>query len=65
MTDRTAHNQGFFARWHKNTPATKNAIEAGMAEKKPYHEDNPLSPRMQRDIGLMGGMFSTAMGRRS
>ncbi|TDQ61852.1 hypothetical protein ATL17_2956 [Maritalea mobilis] len=68
MTNFPKPNHGFFARWRKSSPSTETAINTAMVEKKPtasHHMDNPLPPRMQRDVGLMGGMFSTALGRRS
>lgn len=61
MTNHSTQNRNFLARWRKGTS------ETAMVEKKPTasYESQPLPPRMQRDIGLMGGMFSSALGRRS
>ncbi len=61
MTDTASKNRRLLGRWRKYT------TETAIADKKPAvsYDSQPLPPRMQRDIGLMGGMFSSALGRRS
>ncbi|WP_027835770.1 hypothetical protein [Maritalea myrionectae] len=63
MNGTASKNRRLLGRWRKFTTETEQA----MAHKKPVatYESQPLPPRMQRDIGLMGGMFSSALGRRS
>jgi hypothetical protein len=69
MTYSSTKNHRFFGIWRKRSTAPESAIGMTSAENRPnqpYHQNNDtLPPRLQRDIGLMGGMFSSAMGRRS
>ncbi|MCF4096960.1 hypothetical protein [Maritalea mediterranea] len=68
MIDTATKNRRFLGRWRKSTADTEQAINTAMVEKKPsvsHQNQQALPPRMQRDVSLMGGMFSTALGRRS